>query len=177
MFSCFSRYTSLVQKFRNSACLLLTVNCSYLDKHNASTKDQLRTALQSSFTPSPWVLDVWYVKQWLGKPLEDIPYHTRPHLCRFKMVKRESEIKQKYWRDDFVWIPEPPDPMDDDNDSMDDQCVCIFKEDHTLPATIPIQNLQVMWLPNLDYMLILMNRPCNSILGLYTFHARNMHIK
>lgn len=76
--------------------------CSYLDKNNAVTTSALKQCLQSSYTPSPKVIDlfeVWDAKQGLREYTDDIRYHTQPHHFRFLLVDGRMQITYKHWCD------------------------------------------------------------------------------
>ena len=77
----------------------------YLDKNDAVTTSALQWCLQSSYTPSPKVIDlfeVWDAKQGFSKYIDDIRYHTQPRHFRFLLVDGRVEMKYKHWCGDEV---------------------------------------------------------------------------
>ena len=80
----------------------------YLEKHDAVTPQELVTAIEASYTPTPKVYEIketYNIKDLFQPYLEDIHGHTGPHHFRFRLVGEEVELKYKNWSTEKEWLP------------------------------------------------------------------------
>ena len=80
----------------------------YLEKHDAVTPQELVTAIEASYTPTPKVHEIketYNIKDLFQPYLEDIHGHTGPHHFRFRLVGEEVELKYKNWSTEKEWLP------------------------------------------------------------------------
>ena len=80
----------------------------YLEKHDAVTPQELVTAIEASYMPTPKVYEIkktYNIKDLFQPYLEDIHGHTGPHHFRFRLVGEEVELKYKNWSTEKEWLP------------------------------------------------------------------------